>query len=71
MKNLSRMNHIMDGDPAKEEKERWAESIYRAKDNLKQLSEEEQNFVMAIIAEVEKLKAVRLQNQAEYDREEV
>ena len=65
------MNHIMDGDPAKEEKERWAESIYRAKDNLKQLSEEEQNFVMAIIAEVEKLKAVRLQNQAEYDREEV
>ncbi len=55
------MNHIMDGDPAEKEKERWAESIRRAKDNLKQLSEEEQNFVKAIIAEVEKLKSAKLQ----------
>ncbi len=61
----------MDGDPTEEEKERWAESIRRAKENLKQLSEEEQNFVKAIIAEVEKLKAMKLQNQTEYDREEV
>lgn len=65
------MNHIMDGDPTEEEKVRWAESIRRAKENLKQLSEEEQNFVKAIIAEVEKLKAMKLQNQTEYDREEV
>lgn len=65
------MSHIMDGDPTEEEKERWAESIRRAKENLKQLSEEEQNFVKAIIAEVEKLKAMKLQNQTEYDREEV
>ena len=57
------MNHIMDGDPAEKEKERWAESIRRAKDNLKQLSEEEQNFVMAIIAEVEKLKSITLQKE--------
>ncbi len=57
------MNHIMDGDPTKEEKERWAESIRRAKDNLKQLSEEEQNFVKAIIAEVEKLKSMALQEE--------
>ena len=57
------MNHIMDGDPTEEEKERWAESIRRAKDNLKQLSEEEQNFVMAIIAEVEKLKSITLQKE--------
>ena len=57
------MNHIMDGDPTKEEKERWAESIRRAKGNLKQLSEEEQNFVKAIIAEVEKLKSMKLQNK--------
>ncbi len=55
------MNHIMDGDPTEEEKERWAESIRRAKDNIKQLSEEEQNFVKAIIAEVEKLKSAKLQ----------
>jgi predicted metalloprotease len=66
------MNHIMDGDPTKEEKERWAESIRRAKDNLKQLSEEEQSFVMAIIAEVEKLKATKLQSQtSEYGKEEI
>ena len=65
------MNHIMDGDPTEKEKEHWAESIRRAKENLKQLSEEEQNFVKAIIAEVEKLKAMKLQNQTEYDREEV
>lgn len=57
------MNHIMDGDPTKEEKERWAESIRRAKGNLKQLSEEEQNFVKAIIAEVEKLKSIMLQKE--------
>lgn len=55
------MNHIMDGDPTEEEKERWAESIRRAKENLKQLSEEEQNFIKAIIAEVEKLKSEKLQ----------
>ena len=55
------MNHIMDGDPTEEEKERWAESIRRAKDNLKQLSEEEQNFIKAIITEVEKLKFEKLQ----------
>ena len=66
------MNHIMDGDPTEEEKERWAESIRRAKENLNQLSEEEQNFVKAIIAEVEKLKAVKLQNQtSEYGKEEI
>ena len=57
------MNHIMDGDPTEEEKVRWAESIRRAKDNLKQLSEEEQSFVMAIIAEVEKLKSITLQKE--------
>ena len=55
------MNHIMDGDPTEEEKVRWAESIRRAKDNLKQLSEEEQNFIKAIITEVEKLKFEKLQ----------
>jgi hypothetical protein len=65
------MNHTMDGDPTEKEKERWAESISSAKDNLKQLSEEEQNFVKAIIAEVEKLKAMKLQNQVEYDRDEI
>ena len=66
------MNHIMDGDPAEKEKERWAESIRRAKDNLKQLSEEEQNFVKAIIAEVEKLKTVKLENKNEgYGKEEI
>ena len=66
------MNHIMDGDPSEKEKERWAESIRRAKDNLKQLSEEEQNFVKAIIAEVEKLKATKLQSQtSEYGKEEI
>ena len=66
------MNHIMDGDPAEKEKERWAESIRRAKDNLKQLSEEEQNFVKAIIAEVEKLKTMKLQDQtSEYGKEEI
>ena len=57
------MNHTMDGDPTEKEKERWAESIRRAKDNLKQLSEEEQSFVMAIIAEVEKLKSITLQKE--------
>ena len=57
------MNHIMDVDPTEKEKERWAESIRRAKDNLKQLSEEEQSFVMAIIAEVEKLKSITLQKE--------
>ena len=66
------MNHIMNGDPTEKEKEAWAESIRRAKDNLKQLSEEEQNFVKAIIAEVEKLKAMKLQEQTnKYDKEEV
>jgi hypothetical protein len=66
------MNHIMDGDPTEEEKERWAESIRRAKENLKQLSEGEQNFVKAVIAEVEKLKAIKLQNQTnEYGKEEI
>ena len=66
------MNHIMHGDTEEKEKERWAESIRRAKDNLKQLSEEEQNFVKAIIAEVEKLKVVKSQDQAnEYSREEI
>ena len=63
------MNYIMDGDPSEKEKERWAESIRRAKDNLKQLSEEEQNFVKAIITEVEKLKIVKLENKnSEYDK---
>ncbi len=57
------MNHIMDVDPTEEEKVRWAESIRRAKENLNQLSEEEQNFVMAIIAEVEKLKSITLQKE--------
>ena len=56
------MNHIIDGNLAEKEKERWAESIRRAKDNLKQLSEEEQNFVNAIIAEVEKLKSAKLKS---------
>ena len=66
------MNHIMDGDPTEEEKVRWAESIRRAKDNLKQLSEEEQSFVKAIIAEVEKLKSMKLQNQtSEYGEEKI
>ena len=66
------MNHIMDGDPTEKEKERWAESIRRAKENLNQLSEEEQNFVKAIIAEVEKLKGVKSQGQVnEYGREEI
>ena len=66
------MNHIMDGDPTEEEKERWAESIRRAKDNLKQLSEEEQNFVKAIISEVEKLKITKLENKnSEYGKEEI
>ena len=66
------MNHIMDGDPSEKEKERWAESIRRAKDNLKQLSEEEQNFVKAIIAEVEKLKIVKLEDKnSEYDKEAI
>ena len=57
------MNHIMDCDPTEKEKEAWAESISRAKDNLKQLSEEEQNFVKATIAEVEKLKSIMLQKE--------
>lgn len=66
------MNHIMDGDPTEEEKERWAESIRRAKDNLKQLSEEEQNFVKAIIAEVERLKTMTMQNQTDkYGKEKI
>ena len=66
------MNHIMDGDPTEKEKERWAESIRRAKDNLKQLSEEEQNFVKTIIAEVEKLKIVKAENKNnEYGKEEI
>ena len=66
------MNHIMDGDPTEEEKVHCAESIRRAKDNLKQLSEEEQSFVKAIIAEVEKLKSMKLQNQtSEYGEEKI
>ena len=66
------MNHIMDGDPSEKEKEAWAESIRRAKDNLKQLSEEEQNFVKTIIAEVEKLKIVKAENKNnEYGKEEI
>ena len=57
------MNHIMDVNPTEKEKERWVESIRRAKDNLKQLSEKEQSFVMAIIAEIEKLKSITLQKE--------
>ncbi len=66
------MNHIMDGDSTEKEKEAWAESIRRAKDNLKQLPEEEQSFIKAIIVEVEKLKATKLQSQtSEYGKEEI
>ena len=63
------MNHIMDGDPTEEEKVRWAESIRRAKDNLKQLSEEEQSFVKTIIAEVEKLKS-KMQSDLDFKAKE-
>ena len=63
------MNHTMDGDPTEKEKERWAESIRRAKDNLKQLSEEEQSFVKTIIAEVEKLKS-KMQSDLDFKAKE-
>ncbi len=66
------MNHIMDGDLTEKEKERWAESILRAKENLKQLSKEEQNFIKVIIIEVEKLKAAKLDSQdSKYGKEEI
>lgn len=66
------MNHTMDSGPTEKEKERWTESIHRAKENLNQLSDEEQNFIKVIIAEVEKLKIAKAENKNnKYGKEEI
>jgi hypothetical protein len=50
----------MDGVPAEEDKKRWAESIRRVKDNLNQLTDQQQSFVKVIITEVNRLKSAKL-----------